>query len=83
MLTSFSPEKGVLKTHFFTESLVQQWFQAMLGQLTIFKPEEPEISRKEDTSFNSATIAAVGWALPTIGKLCFQKSPKPVFRGWR
>ncbi len=31
---------------------------------------------QEDISFNPATIAAVGWALPTIGKILFQKSPK-------
>ena len=28
------------------------------------------------TSFNPATVAAVGWALPTIGETNFQKSPK-------
>jgi hypothetical protein len=25
-----------------------------------------EVSRKEDTGFNPATVAAVGWAMPTI-----------------
>jgi hypothetical protein len=58
----------------------------MIRQLTALnRPRTPyrpnryrprEISRKEDTSFNAAPVAAVGWALPTIGETLFEKLPK-------
>jgi hypothetical protein len=38
-----------------------------------------EISRKEATSFNAATVAAVGWALPTLGETLFEKLPQDNF----
>jgi hypothetical protein len=44
-------------------------------------PRYKEISRKEDTSFNAATVAAVGWALPTVGETLFEKLPNLSKRG--
>ncbi len=41
-----------------------------------FQTPSQEISRQEDSSFNSVTVAAVGWALPTIGETLFEKPPQ-------
>jgi hypothetical protein len=41
-----------------------------------------EISRKEDPSFKLATVAAVGWAMPTIREAIFQKSPHEPNAAW-
>ncbi|TVQ12055.1 MAG: phospholipid carrier-dependent glycosyltransferase [Leptolyngbya sp. DLM2.Bin27] len=50
---------------------------------TTGKHSPQELSRKEDTSFNPATVAAVGWALPTLRETIFQKSPHSPLRPLR